>query len=251
MEPRDPLSASPFAFERLDDEEWEEITFLLAHREDDRVVRLRASDGGLDTVLPSEQRRGKGERGWQAKHYGRDIHWHKCQQSLDRAVRVWAVRHVTFVFPRDLNQDEHQTFHNKLGGRHAGVTVDYWGAGAVSSRLLADDRGERIARRFFGVADPIGLIERAQRAGGELSRGQHVLDRESAVHEFLQSADPHFSWAIQMLTRGEPVLPPRPGAIQRQRRGHTSACCPYVGPIEAATVSGRSSSAGGTALASA
>ena len=178
-------------------------------------MRLRAPDGGLDTLLPSGQRPGKGERGWQAKHYGRDLHWNKCQESLDRAVRVWGVCHVTFVFPRDLNQSEHQTFHDKLGKRHAGVAVDYWGAGAVSSRLLADDRGERIARRFFGVIDPIGAIERAHRAGGELSRAEHLLDREAAIHEYLEGADPHFSWVVQRLTRDEAPLSPRPDVIMR------------------------------------
>ena len=146
--PREPLSAHPYNLERLTDEEWEELTFLLANREDERVARLRAPDGGLDTLLPSEDRAGKADRGWQAKHYPGDIHWHKCVKSLDRAVALWEVNHVTFSFPRDLNQAEHITFHEKLSGRHDGVTVDYWAAAKVSAKWIRPRRGAspRLAR---------------------------------------------------------------------------------------------------------
>jgi hypothetical protein len=215
MAPRDPLSASPFAFERMDDDEWEEMTFLLAHGEDQRTVRLRAPDGGLDTVLPSAIRPGDGQRGWQAKHYGREIHWVKCEESLDRAVALWNVEWVTFVFPRDLTRGEHVAFHRRLGARHDAVRVDYWGAAEVSARLLEDDRGQRIAQRFFGPADPIGVMERALRAGGEFSTGEHVVERQAAVDEFVQASDPHFSWALFPLERGSPEPPQSPGAILR------------------------------------
>jgi len=98
--------------------------------------------------------------------------------------------------------------------------VDYWNGAELSARLLADDAGERIARRFFGDRDPVGVMERAFRAGGELSRGDHVLDREFAVEEFVQG-DPHFAWAIYKRPTGTPEPQQTPGAILRLefRRG--------------------------------
>jgi len=215
IEPRDPKAAPPFAFERLTDEEWEELTFLVAHHEDDRVVRLKAPDGGLDTILPSQDRIGRADRGWQAKHYPGEIHWDKCKRSLDRAVEIWEPSHLTFVFPRDLNKDEHQAFHRHLAQRHPEVTVDYWAKAKITAILEADDAGGRIARRFFAVADPIAVMERAMRAGGELSQGSHALDREFAVGEFIQDADPHFHWVIYKGLTSEPHPPRAPGAVIR------------------------------------
>jgi hypothetical protein len=51
--------------------------------------------GGLDTLLPSVNRAGKADRGWQAKHFPDEIRWDKCEESLDRAVECWEVERVT------------------------------------------------------------------------------------------------------------------------------------------------------------
>jgi hypothetical protein len=214
-DPRDPKAARPYAFERLTDDEWEELTFLLAHRENSAVVRLRAPDGGLDTILPSKDRPGKAERGWQAKHYPGEIHWGRCKESLDRAVEIWEPRRVTFVFPKDLSKDEHQAFVRHLAERHQEVTVDYLAKAKISADLDADGHGARIARRFFKADDPLEVMERALRAGGELSRGEHALDREFAIGDFVQGADPHFHWVIHKGLLGEPEPPRSPGAAMR------------------------------------
>jgi hypothetical protein len=58
-------------------------------------------------------------------------------------------------------------------------------------------------------------MERALRAGGELSRGQHVLDREFAIGEFVQGSDPHFHWVILKGLAGEQDPPRSPGAVMR------------------------------------
>ncbi len=220
MKEREPHSAEPFQLERLTDDELEELTFLLARQEDRRVVRMRAPDGGLDTVLPDEHNASRATRGWQAKRHTRRIDFTDCERSLDRAADVWKPSRVTFTFPRTLTRGDHEKFTKRLGRRHPDVAVDYWSGGELSARLMADEAGERIARRFFGDRDPIAVMERALRAGGELSRGDHVLDREFAVEEFVQG-DPHFAWAIYKRPTGTPEPQQTPGAILRLefRRG--------------------------------
>jgi hypothetical protein len=217
---RDPKSAHPFALERLTADEWEELTFLLAWGDDRRVERLKAPDGGLDTVLPRVGRPGEAERGWQAKHHTGPIDWSDCQRSLDRAVDLWKVEHVTFTFPRDLTRPERLKFSEKLESRRDGVTVDFWSGSHIRARLSADDAGERAARRFFGHHDPIEVMERAMRAGGELSRGEHAVAREFAIDEFVQGEDPHFHWAIYKRVGDEGEPPRTPGAIMRLLFSH-------------------------------
>jgi hypothetical protein len=212
---QDPRSASPFNFQKLTKDEWEELTFLLAHRENDKVVRLRAPDGGLDTLLPSTDRPGKADRGWQAKHFPKEIRWDQCEESLDRAVQVWEPKHITFTFPHDLTSREHKNFQKHLVGRHKGVTVDYWAEGKMSADLLADDAGSRITNRFFGRKDPVEIMERAMRSGGDLSRPEHVLEREFAIDEYVDSADPHFQWVIHKLGPDDPEPEQSPGAVMR------------------------------------
>lgn len=156
MKEREPHSAEPFQLERLTDDELEELTFLLARQEDQGVVRLRAPDGGLDTVLPDDQNARRATRGWQAKRHTRRIDFTDCERSLDRAADVWKPTRVTFTFPRALTRGEHEKFTERLGRRHPDVAVDYWNGAELSARLLADDAGERIARLFFGDRDPPG-----------------------------------------------------------------------------------------------
>lgn len=212
--PRDPRSDTSFAFERLTADEWEELTFLLARREDNRVIRVQAPDGGFDTVLPDPGAPDRAQRGWQAKHFTKRIHWKQCQDSLDDAVKNWGARRVTFVFPINLSQPALRTFREKLVDRHAGVSVDHVGADGVAAMLLADDQGERIAKRYFGESDPVAVMERAMRAGGELSRPEHVLDREAAISEFTD-ADPTFTWVVHKLPEDAPDLSATPGSAMR------------------------------------
>ena len=53
------------------------------------------------------------------------------------------------------------------------------------------------------------------RAGGELSRGEHAVDREFAVDEFVQGADPHFAWVIHKAPKNAPEPPQTAGAMMR------------------------------------
>jgi len=221
MTPRRAVSAGPFDLLGVTPSEWEEATFYLAeHHEDERVVRLRAPDGGADVLLPTRGEDGRRSRAWQAKHHTSGIDWGDCEKSLDRLRTFWNPRRVTFVFPRDLTGLEHATFEERLGARHADTEVDYWAEGKISSLLLADDHGERIAQRFFGREDPIAIMERALRAGGEMSTGAHALDRLEAVESFLRS-DPGSRWVAHTRKFDEGPPPRSPGAVVRfeLRRG--------------------------------
>lgn len=215
MNARDPKSAHPLALDKLTDDEWEELTYLVAWTDDRRVERLKAPDGGLDTVLPDPSDSETAERGWQAKRYPGPINWGKCEESLDRAVELWKVKRVTFTFPRDLTRGQRTTFSRRLENRHQGVSVDYLGGSWIRARLAADEAGERIAQRFYGHQDPIAVMERAMTAGGKLSKGSDAVDREFAVSEFEQGADPHFQWVIVKGREGDPEPPRAEGAAMR------------------------------------
>jgi len=98
----DPRQPPSYRYGELTPGRFEGLVFRLAWVDDRRVVRLEAPDGGLDTLLPDEDRPGKATRGWQAKRHTKTIDWDDCERSLDRAVELWEPTRVTFVFPKDL-----------------------------------------------------------------------------------------------------------------------------------------------------
>lgn len=210
----DPKQPPAYRLGELEPHRFEGLVFRLAWIHDARVVRLRAPDGGLDTLLPDDARPGKAERGWQAKRHPRQIDWDDCESSLDRAVDVWAVRHVTFVFPKDLSKTEHETFHRRLVSRHPDIHVDYWAASAVIARLDSAE-GRRVAAFYFQEDDAVTIAERMLRAGSPLQSGEDFLSAESAIADALAEANPDYDWRIYRATRDSPEPAQSPGALLR------------------------------------
>lgn len=216
----DPRHPEPFPFASLTDDEFDELVFLLAQTSDRGLVKLRAPDGGLDTVSPSLDDPAVATWGIQAKLHRQHIKWSECRRSLDRAVEHWRPGRVTFAFPRDLTENQHKLFHKHLTGRHAGTAVDWWGASALTGTLLARPAARAIAKRFFNSEDPMELADRAIRAGAPLRTAQDLLERKELTGEFLQTADPHFAWVSIERPRSEEPVARTPGAVMRLEFGN-------------------------------
>lgn len=204
-----------YDFAKLTDDEFDELVYLLAATTDTRVAKMKAPDGGLDTVRPSDGDSCVALWGVQAKLHRQHIKWASCKESLDRAVTIWQPQRMTFAFPRDLTANQHMLFHKHLGRRHEGVEVDWWGASRLTGLLLDSRCGRGILKRFFHLEDPADLSDRAIRAGGPLRTAQDVLERTDAISEFLESADPHFEWIAAQRPKSSTPLPPTPGQVLR------------------------------------
>jgi hypothetical protein len=211
----DPRHPIPFPFGSLTDDEFDELVYLVAHAEEPAVAKIRAPDGGLDTVQPDQRDPTRATWGIQAKLHREQIKWSDCKASLDRAVECWRPDRVTFAFPRDLTENQHKLFHKHLTNRHLGVTVDWWGSSKLTARLIDNSAARGIAKRFFHTEDPADLADRAIRAGGPLRTAHDLLEREGATGEFLRSADPHFDWVTTKRTRSSTPIPRSPGAAMR------------------------------------
>jgi hypothetical protein len=61
-----PSTGSNYRYGELPHKDFETLVFRLAWVEDERVARLDAPDGGLDTVLPDPDQPEPALRGWQA-----------------------------------------------------------------------------------------------------------------------------------------------------------------------------------------
>jgi hypothetical protein len=203
MQSQAPITPDRFRFAEQSDDDFDELTYRLIMLEHPRAVKMAAPDGGLDTLLPLPGRDGY-SRGWQAKRYTGNISWSKCKESLDRAVEQYGIEQLTFCFARNLTVNHEKLFVKHLVGRHAGVTVDYLNASALTARLTQTDEGQRVARHFFGDRDALARIERAQRAGGALASESDARERSLAVGEFMASSDPYFSYPT---AQGEVGLP--------------------------------------------
>jgi hypothetical protein len=215
----DPKNPIPFPFRSLTDDDFDLMVYLLAQVSDPKVAKLRAPDGGLDTVRPSDQDPLVADWGIQAKCHRDHIKWPDCRRSLERAVSVWEVSNVTFAFPRDLTEPQHKLFHKHLTARYPDIDIDWWGAGKLTGLLLASATGRGIAKRFFHTEDPADLADRAIRAGGPLRTADDLLEREAATGEFLRSADPHFDWVSTKRTRTPEPVARTPGAVMRLEFG--------------------------------
>jgi hypothetical protein len=219
MPARDPKHPVPFPFGSLTDNDFDLLVYLLAQAADPKVAKLRAPDGGLDTVLPSDADPLVASWGIQAKLHRQQIKWPDCKRSLERAVDVWQARRVTFAFPRDLTVGQHKLFHKHLTAQYPDVALDWWGASKLTSLLLESPAGRGIAKRFFHVEDPADLADRAIRAGGPLRTAEDLLEREAVTGEFLRSADPNFDWVATKRTRSKDRLAHTPGAVMRLEFG--------------------------------
>lgn len=199
-----------FNYLNLHDEEFEELTFLLAHLEEPGLVRPEDPDLGLDGVVRASGN-GPVSRGFQAKHFTGSPSWPQCRRSLDNAVANYEVEHVTFTFPRDLTGKQIRKFDAELADRHPGVGVDFWGASQLTARLLGSNDGERIARHIFGVEE-FERISRLIRAGQELDTGGHAIQVLGAANN-LFTDDPYFGYSLGTRPLSVTDVPPTAGAV--------------------------------------
>jgi hypothetical protein len=208
-----PLGPRRLDFGALSDDDFEVLCYLVVLLEFPDAVRLRAPDLGADSALPASTGRDY-VRCWQAKRFTGHIGWGQCLESLDRAVANYGMPHYTFCFARDLTGGQEQSFKQRLGGRHTGVTVDYWAASRLLGALLTSAEGQRIANHFYpDPAQNSGALMQAIRAAGPLETGDDARDRLRAVAEWLASHDPFFSYPLH--TRETGIAGPglTPGAV--------------------------------------
>ena len=212
----EPKPSPPYRFDDLTPEQFEMLVFRLAWLEDRRVVRLRAPDGGLDTVLPrSEGTVAQAERGWQAKRHTGRIDTGDCRRSLDRAVEHWSPAAVTFAFPHDLTASEHAAFVRDVASHHPGTQVDYWSKSTLLA-LLDTIEGRRVATATWQEHDPVVLATQMLRAGSALQGGRDIAEAERAISERLGDATADYDWIIihgAADSGGDPPL--TPGALMR------------------------------------
>lgn len=184
----------------MNDEEFERLLSRLVRLEHPTAIKpANTSDGGADLVLPAG---GPGySRCWQAKHYPKNIHWGKCEKSLNDAREHWNPEHYTFVFPRELTVGEQKTFDKKFGGLD--IVVDQWNGEELQARLRASEGGKRVAKDFF---DDIGLererTNQAIEAAGRLETPQDAAARLQNIGAFLSKADSYFAYPASVHDEG-------------------------------------------------
>lgn len=186
-------------------EQFEQLVFELAHREDPEVRRLVHPDGGADTLRPATQERHA--EVWQAKRYPDAINWKECENSLDSSIDRWQPSKVTFVFPRDLSQQLEKSFESRLvkrdKARKGGVQIGQWNLSELVRRL---NQHADLKVRFFGreQEDLLVRMERTMAAGGRLETGADLVERAKTLSEFAEQRDVDFMYRI---TTGAPEAP--------------------------------------------
>jgi len=216
-----PLGPIRYDIGHLTDEDFERLCWLVVRSAYPTAEIIANPDGGVDALLP-----GASARAWQAKRYTGNIWWTKCKDSLDRAVAMWDLRHVTFCFARDLTHQQRQKFASELEGRHRGVQVDWWGVSELHARLSESDNGQAIARRFFG--NPIGDQEALRRAvalGGRLEGLDDAHQHLEQVAGAFAFKDPYYTVATVTHESDQPAPDMPQGTvafIQRVGEGVTS-----------------------------
>lgn len=212
-----PLGPRRFDFGRLPADDYEELCYLVVAIEFPQAVRLANPDGGLDAGIPHAD--GTFFRCWQAKRFTGDISWKKCEESLDAAVSNWGIEHCTFCFAKDLTASQHRTFHERLVGRHDGVTVDYWAHGNLESRLVTSEQGQRIGNWFYeDVTLNTQALMTALEAGGRLETAEDAMRRLEAIADFF-ATDPYYEYVTHMRPPGQPAPTLNPSTIIALERG--------------------------------
>lgn len=211
----DPKHPVPFPFRGLTDADFDELTFLVALIDDPLVVKLRAPDGGLDTVRPDDVDPTRARWGIQAKLHREHIKWPNCRESLDRAADQWRPDRVTFAFPRDLTIGQYRSFVKHLVRRHPRIRIDHWGSTRLTAALIGSEQGRTIAKKFFHAEDPADIVDRATRAGGPLRTPVDLFEREDAIGDFLRTAGPHFDFQSTRGPRTAGRPPETPGSAMR------------------------------------
>ena len=222
MTREEPIGPRKLPLGELTDEDFQQLCHRLVRLEFPDARSTDIPDGGADSILA---RPGGGwERAWQAKRYTGHIHWSKCKESLDRAVRTYAISRMTFCFARNLTGDQHKAFQKQLAGRHDNVAVDFWDLDELLARLDGSDEGRRAARHYFG--DPPHANEamlRAVRAGGALDSAEKAIERAGAIGEFLDTRDPFFTYPAHQFGFGieMPLAPGTIMAVSKTEGGRT------------------------------
>ena len=188
-------------------ENFEQLVFELALREDSAVVRLQRPDGGADTIRPKSE--SVAARAWQAKHHKDKIDWRDCEKSLRAAIQTWNPREFTFVYPRDLTKVPQKSFETKLAqhtsAQAAGVVVNYWGLSELVRQLNQDDV---LRVRFFGQSQELQLdqLHRTIAAGGKLESASDLIDRARTLSGWADQQDKDFQHRIGT----GPITAPQP-----------------------------------------
>jgi hypothetical protein len=162
----------------LTPEQFEQLVFELAHREEPEVRRLVHPDGGADTFRPASG--GRKAEVWQAKRYPKDINWEECENSLAASIERWQPSRVIFCYPRDLSQRPEQSFEDRLvkhpDAQREGVQVGLWNLSELVRRL---NQHPDLKVRFFGSEQESVLagVERAIKSGGQLESGADLVER--------------------------------------------------------------------------
>jgi hypothetical protein len=203
------IGARQFDLATLTPDQFQELTFLLAHAVEGDVVPVRAKDQGLDARLPGALGR-RTLRGWQAKRYTGEINWAECEYSVKRAIAFWRPTRITFCFPKSLSANEQKNFETRLVERFTGVRLDWWDEAELQRLMRDTEEGQRAGEYLF--ANPLADRETALRigaTGGELSTTSQAVDRLGVINRYLQT-DPHFRYAIGLREPGTPQSgPPR------------------------------------------
>lgn len=171
----------------LSPDRFEQLVYVLAHRDDPHVERLQHPDGGADTILPRGD--GTAERVWQAKRYPKQINWGECEKSLADAISVWKPGRVTFVFPRDLSKTPRKAFDTRLVAHPEAVVarkveVDHWNLSRILEIL---GRHRDLGHRFWpDLESQADKLDRVIKAGGKLETGEDLVDRAKALADFAE-----------------------------------------------------------------
>jgi hypothetical protein len=183
------------------DEDFELLVFQLVKAQHPDAVRLVPPDGGADTLVPESSE--MSPEVFQAKHYPgamRAAHWRECERSLDRAAEKHRPRRVTFVFARDFNQPQWETFQNRLVARKPEMQVRLM---TLSDLVLELDKHPAVKRRFFGDDDKLDSIKRQLAQGGQpLDTGKDLVARAHELGAFADQQDPYFD---QQVSAGGPT----------------------------------------------
>ena len=181
----------------LSPEQFEQLVFELAQRDNPDVRRLVQPDGGADTFLPATDT--NKAQVWQAKRYPTTINWQECEKSLARAIRRWQPSAVIFCFPRDLSQRPERSFEAKLvkhpDALREGVQVALWNLSEIVRRL---NQHPDLRVRFFGAEQDslVMRLDRLAKAGGKLETSEDLVERARTLSEFAQQHDVDFEYRI-------------------------------------------------------
>ncbi len=187
-------------------EQFEQLVFELAHRDDPEVRRLVHPDGGADTLRPVTAERAS--EVWQAKRYPDSINWKECENSLDSLIERFKPSKVTFVFPRDLSQQLEGSFEERLvtrdSAQKATVQVGLWNLSELVRRL---NQHPDLKVRFFGreQEDVLVRMERTMAAGGLLESGADLVERARTLTEYAEQRDVDFTYRITSGPREAPA----------------------------------------------